>query len=347
MTESAGTAVGDVSYSAVARIGVRPGAVSGIAVTPHGGTLMVTQHADDSVSSLDTDTCTRSWTLAGVGEPFAIAIAGARAYVSTVSAAYDSILVIDTGTDRVIGDYPVAHSVRDLAASPDGRYVYACRAAALGADVAVIDTAAERVDAISLTAGGAEPGAIPDCVRVSPDGSRLYVAVQWPTGAELTVIDTNRYRALGTIAIGPPIRDVALSPHGDRAYVLGCGTDLGAVVHVVDTGSGAVIGTAKISDVGGLVTQLTLSRDGERAYLVDDESVLVLSTHSLGVVDAIAVADHPSCVVESPAGDYLYVADYAGTVNVLAISCTTTAAPLPEEAEVALLELLQGQPALI
>jgi YVTN family beta-propeller protein len=346
LTESAGTAVGDVSYSAVARIRARHGAVSGIAVTPDGGKVMVTQRADNSVSSLDADTCTRSRTVAGVNEPFVIAIAAARAYVSTVSAAYDSILVIDADIDQVIAVYPLAYSVRDLAVSPDGRYVYACRAGTLGADVAVIDTVTERVDAISLAANGAEPRATPECVRVSPDGSRLYVATQRPTGAELTVIDTHRRRMLGTVAIGSPIRDVALSPHGELAYVLSCGADFGAVIDVVNTVSDAVIGTSKIGDVSGFVTQLTLSGDGERAYLVDDESVLVLSTQTLGVIGTIEVGDHPSCVVESPDGGYLYVADYAGTVSVLAISCNTTATPLPEGAEAGLLQLLQGQPAL-
>ena len=52
---------------------------------------------------------------------------GDRAYVSTVSPAYDSIAVIDMSTDTVVATHPLALSVSDLAVSADGKHVYASR----------------------------------------------------------------------------------------------------------------------------------------------------------------------------------------------------------------------------
>ena len=54
-----------------------------------------------------------------------------------------------TGSSR---RYPVAHSVTDVAVSPDGRHVYASRTAANGADVAVLDTETGTDDAIGIAA---------------------------------------------------------------------------------------------------------------------------------------------------------------------------------------------------
>src|SRR5271163_3907491 len=82
-------------------IRVNNGPISSIAASPDGRRLMVTNYGRDSVSVIDTDTCRVVATVAGVNEPFAIAMGGKdanRAYVSAASASYDSIEVIDTST---------------------------------------------------------------------------------------------------------------------------------------------------------------------------------------------------------------------------------------------------------
>jgi hypothetical protein len=52
----------------------------------------------------------------------------------------------------------------------------------------------------------------------------------------------------------------------------------------------------------------------------------VLSTHRQEVVGEVKVSHHPSCVVESPDGAHLYVADYSGVVTAARIASPT---PLP------------------
>ncbi len=317
-------------FTVEAEIAVQQGAVSGIAVSPDGTRLMVTHYGDDSVSLIDTDRRAVDLTVVDIDEPFAVAVSDApegRAYVSTTSPAYDSILAFDIDANQVVAEHQVALSVTDLALSPDGKRLYASRTAANGADVAILDTTTGNEDAIGIAATA---GTTAECVRVSPDGHRLYVAANGPFAAELVVIDTQSNRMVNTIEIGSPIRDIALSADGATAYVGSCGPDFGAVLDVVDTRTHTVANTYKIGEIAGWLTQLALSRDGQRAYLVGDHSVTVLSTSTHDVIGSIVVGAQPSCVTESPDGSRLYIGDYAGAITVL----TTAPADAPKPDEV-------------
>jgi YVTN family beta-propeller protein len=315
-------------FTVEAEICAQRGAVTGIAVSPDGTQLIVTHYGDDSVSLIDTRDGEVAHTIVDVDEPFAVAVSasGARAYVSTSSAACDSILAFDMDANQVVAAHPVAHSVTDLAISPDGTRVYASRTAANGADVAILDTATGTEDSIGIAA---RAGTTAQCVRVSPDGHRVYVAANGPFAAELVVIDTHSHRVTDTIEIGSPIRDIALSADGATAYVGSCGPDFGAVLDVVDTRTGAVANTYKIGEIAGWLTQLAVSRDGRRAYLVGDHNVTVLSTSTHDVLGSIVVGAQPSCVTESPEGHRLYIADHAGAITVL--TTASIGAQTPDE----------------
>lgn len=322
-------------------IAVKHGPISSMDISADGSRLLVTNYADNSVSIVDTDTCRVTETVAGIDEPFAIAMGADRAYVSTVSAAYDSIGVIDTRTNTVIATHPLALSVSDLTVSPDGKYVYASRNGVRGADIAVLDTATDRVEVIEIAN---TPGTSTECVRVSSDGTRLYVGANGPSGGQLVVIATGAQlvdnasrggsrsrwrkktpksrtkkpqpglRVLNIIEIGASVRDVALSLDGAVAYVASCGDDFSALVDAIDTRTHKIAGTLKIGDIGGLVTRLTLGGNGDRAYVVSEDRVTVLCTHTQDIVGTIRTSQ-ASCVAESPDGKYLYIADYTGTVT--------------------------------
>jgi YVTN family beta-propeller protein len=337
-------------FPVVARIAVRQGPISGIVASPDGTRLLVANYGYDSVSIIDTDTCTVVQNVSGLPEPFALAVGRRdtdRAYVSTVTPAYDSIGVIDLSSGTVVASHPLALSVSDLAVSPDGNYVYASRHGAGGTDVVVLDTATGRTEEIALPS---RPGTAPECVRSSADGGRLYAATNGPGGGQLVVIDPHaqaRSRVLDTVEIGLPIRDVALSPNGALAYVASWAPELGAVIDVVDTRTAKITGTSKFSEIGGMLTALTLSGDGDRGYLVSDEGVTVLSTLTHDSVGTIAVANQPSCVVESVDARYLYVADYSGAVTVAPVASVVALGIEAETApEWAVPELLPAEPAL-
>jgi DNA-binding beta-propeller fold protein YncE len=326
--KEAGTTVSDAildlneapGFTAIGAIAAGRGAVSGIAVRADGAMLTVTHYGDDSVSLIGTVDGAARLTVTDVDEPAAVAMAGNRAYVSSVSSEHDEILAFDTDSERIVATYPVEFGITDLVVSPNGRFVYTGRTGVDGAGVAILDTSTGKQGYVPIAATTV------GCVRVSPDGRRLYVAANGASTADLVTIDTQRYRVTGVVEIGSPIRDIALSPDGATAYVGSCGSDFGTVLDIVDARNSAINATYKIGDAAGSLAQLTVSRAGDRVYLVGDQHVTVWSTATQDVLGSITVGDQPSCAVESPDGKRLYIADYAGTVTELEISAAAASA---------------------
>ncbi len=299
----------DVAH--VGAVDVQRGAIGDIAATDD-GMIVVTNHGDDTVSLLRADTLALAGVVAVPGEPFAIVVADGRAYVSTTSSSCDAISVIDTVMQTVVATYSLAFSVTALAASPDGKRVYAGRTGDGYVDVVVIDTTAERVGTIDIAAGA---GIGIDAVRVDPTGKRLYVATTDDRGSALVVVDAETAQVQRTVSVGSPIRDIAIAD--DVAYVLTSDRTSGGAVKVVDLSTGRITGTAELGI--GAPTQMTVSADKTRAYIVDYDNVTVLCTLTLKIVNRVKVDARPSCVaVDSDAGR-LYVADYAGGVTQLSV----------------------------
>ncbi len=320
----------ELDRTSMVEIPVQNGPISDIGISRDGSRLIVSNYGRDTVSIINTDTRQVLNTLPGVNEPFVIAMGGARAdraYVGTVSTAYDAVDVIDITTNTRVATHQLTLNVSDVAVGADGKRLYASRNGAHGADVAIVDTATDELEVIELPG---VPGTTAECVRISPEGGRLYVGTNGPSGGRLVAIDTRtrrddsrvggRSRIVGTMDLGLPLRDVALGNDGAVAYVASCGPVVGAVLDVVDTHAHKIIDTRKIGEITGPLTRLALGADGRRAYLVSDDRITVLRTATLDVVGDIRVAGHPSCVVESPDGRYLYLADYSGLVTVAPIA---------------------------
>jgi DNA-binding beta-propeller fold protein YncE len=296
----------------VGTLDVQRGAIADIAATDD-GTIVVTHHGDDTVSLLRAGTLAVAGVVEVPGEPFAVVVADGRAYVSTTSSASDAVAVIDTVTQTVVATYSLAFSVTALAASPDGKRVYAGRTGDGHVDVVVVDTTAERVGTIDIATGA---GIGIDALKVDTTGKRLYVATTDDRGSALVVVDTETARVKHTVAVSSPIRDIAIAD--DVAYVLTSDRTSGGAVKVINLATGHITGTAYLGI--GAPTQMTVSADKTRAYIVDYDNVTVLCTLTLKIVNRVAVDARPSCVALDSDSGRLYVADYAGEVSALSVA---------------------------
>ncbi len=290
------------------RITVGRGPIGDIAAGSSGiDSIVVANVADQSVSLIDSTARPGCHNVAVAGEPVAVIVTDGRAYVATSSASHDSVSAIDLETRSVVATFPLAFGVTALAASPDGKRVYVGRTTRDGVGVTVIDTVAQRDTAIDIGYG---PAASLDALCVDPSGKRLYASVTDDSGSRLVIVDSETSRVQRVVVIGSPVRDIA---HADgTVYVLTSDRAVGGAVHVIDLSTNRVTDTVI---VGGAPTQLVVSPDRARAYIVDYDRVAVLCTLGLEIEDSLSFDARPSCVVFDSDGSHLYVADYSGAVH--------------------------------
>lgn len=304
----------DPDVAPVGTVAVRRGPIGDIAASA--AAVVVTNYGDDSVSFLNPDTLVVEGAIGVSGEPFGVVVSDDRAYVSTSSASYDAVSVIDTNTRTVIATYPLAFGVTALAISPDGKRVYAGRTGSDHVDVAVIDTTAERVGTIDIATGA---GIGVDAIAVDPTGKRLYVATTDARGSQLVVVDAETARVDRKVWVGSPIRDLAFAD--GTAYLLTSDRARGGAVSVIDMSTNRISDTIELGI--GAPTQMTLSPDKTRAYIVDYDHVAVLCTLTHEIVTTVTVDARPSCVTVNSDGGRLYIADYAGEVGVFSVASTS------------------------
>jgi DNA-binding beta-propeller fold protein YncE len=292
------------------------GPVGDIAVDGASGLVVATNPADRSISVLDADTLGAATVVAVGGDPGLVAVAEDRAYVTTSSLQDDAVTVVDTRAGAVIARYPLAFTATAMTITADGKRLYIGRTGDHDVDVAVLDTAAERFGTIGLAY---RPGTTVDAVRVDAAGRRLYVATTGLAGSALLTVDTETSRVIRRLRLASPIRDLALGRDG-LAYVLRSDRRYGGSIDVVDLGANSVIDSVAI---GGAPTQLAVSADGARAYVVDYDRVVALDAMTSEVLDEITGDGSPACVAVRDDGRRLYVADFDGVMTSLAVPSAT------------------------
>ncbi|WP_454786384.1 Ig-like domain-containing protein [Mycobacterium antarcticum] len=149
---------------------VSVGSPGGLAVSPDGKLLYVTNFDDDTVSVIDTRTSTILDTITVGTFPTELAVSpdGGRLYV--INQLGYTVSVIDTTTATVTVTIPVGSTRVAVAVSPDGSLLYVT---SFDDDtVSVIDTATNSV--IRVIPVGSRPAA----VAVNADGTQVFVANQ-------------------------------------------------------------------------------------------------------------------------------------------------------------------------
>jgi YVTN family beta-propeller protein/cysteine-rich repeat protein len=248
----------------------------GVAWTPDGNRVFVTNREDDSVSVVDPIAEDVVATI-GVGkQPLGVAVHPflPRAYVTS----YDDgkVSVIDTTTLGVVGTIAVDRGPAGVAVHPAGSRLYVSNY--IDGTVSVIDVNAERVVATVPVPD------LPLGIAVHPSGSKVYVVSL--RGRMVTVIGTVSDTVLSRVRVGRKPVGVAFDPAGTRAYVSNSGDDS---LTVLDAATDAVVGERPVGDfpLGVAVT------DTGAVWSCDGDADQVTVIHSDTDVSSLEVPGAP------------------------------------------------------
>lgn len=268
------TATNSVIGSPIA-VGDQP---TGVAISPDGSKVYITNVASDTVSVIATATNSVIGSPITVGShPFGVAAApdGSKVYVANFSSG--TVSVIDAVTNTVAKTIPVGFAAEGVAVAPDGGKVYVA-SSSVGI-VSVIATATDTVTA-QLAVGNFPVG-----VAVTPDSSKVYVTQL--TSGRVLVIDAASNGVIAAITVGAEPVGVAVSPDGSKVYVANSNS---GTVSVIDTVTDSVIGSP--ITVGTRPFGVALTPDGSKVFVANQLSntVSVIST----VTNAVSPITDPS-----------------------------------------------------
>ena len=293
----------DFPYRVVDTIRVGVGA-TGVALSPDGGLLYVTNSVENTVSVVRTDGDSVVATVAVGQGPEAVAVTPSGDYVYVANRAGDDVSVIRTSDNVVVDTLPANYDPVDMAFRPDGRYLYV--AIRRENDVLVIRTADNEREKMIQTAFK------PEAVLATPDGRWVLVACSSDDSVQFIDPETNE-----VTGSWPTIREpvaFAAPAAGSPVYVLGRMSQLQALTPpggpAARSGSGG-LGSLEAHDIAALPDDryLYVSQPGLfRVVVVDPE---------LRFICAIPVGTEPRRMAVHPDGQRVYVADCGYSVYVI------------------------------
>ncbi len=199
---------------------------AGIAVSPNGRFVYVSETATDTLIVIDTSTRQVVDTVRLGGGPAGIAATESTIYVAQYS--LDQVAVVESSTRRLVDAIPVGKSPDPLALTHDQKRLLVGNRGFGGISVTVIDTTSNLVTSTITDVS------IPDGLAISSDSQFAYVV----GGTSLTAVNLRSGRSFLELSLDIEPNDVALTPDDRFAFVANtCGDTScsSGSVSVIDT----------------------------------------------------------------------------------------------------------------
>ena len=244
---------------------------AGIAISPFGNRVYVTNSNGSSVSVIDATNNTLLRTIPVGAQPFGIAVnpQGTKVAVATLGAAGNAISIIDTNSNAVSSVTAGASPV-GVVYSPNGARLYVSNLN--GNSITVIDTSTyTAIDSISVSSN-------PYSLAISRDGSRLYVGHY---SRSLSVVDTAARTVITNMPLDSVPEWISLSPDGQRLYVAKSASQS---IGVVSTSENRVLFDVTLR-AGSRTSGVSVHPDGQHVFVLADgtSEMTGLDTVSYGV----------------------------------------------------------------
>jgi|GEM_PF-2192927 len=255
----------------------------GVAVSPDGTKVYVTNYGSNSVSVIGTATNTVTATITVGSQPMGIAVTpdGTKVYVVNQNLLGNpgNVSVIDAATNTVLATVPVYLRPLAIAISQDGTKAYV---ASVNSDnVTVINTATNTV--ATVIAVGVQPTA----VAISPDGSRLYVTNF--ANNNVSIINTSTNTVIATTPVGTAPNGAAISPDGSKLYIT---NQFSNNISIINTSTNTVTSTIP---TGSQPHGISFTSDGSKAYIANfgSNNISVINTATNAVTNTVTVGTAP------------------------------------------------------
>jgi YVTN family beta-propeller protein/autotransporter-associated beta strand protein len=240
----------------------------------------------------------------------------ANAYISNNGS--NTVSVINTETQAIVGSIPVGTEPFGSAATPDGRFVYVANVVSNTVSVISADT--------NLVSTTIPVGTRPFGIAASSDAQFAYVSNS--SDNTVSVIDTATNAVVGLpISVGSQPFGIAVTPNGSAVYVA---NNLGNSVSVIDTATKTVVGPP--IPVGTAPQGVAITPDGQFVYVANltSNSVSKISTATNTVVQTIDLPSGAGTTSVTPDGKFVYVTNQNdSSVTVISISTSNTDTVLP------------------
>lgn len=228
-----------------------------VAIVEGGTKAYTTNQGTQEIGILDLSQNVKTGFIPVGGDPFRVyaPAGGHRAYVTTNA---DSVFVINTSNNAIVGRFKVGPDPNGVALSPDGASLYVSHSG--GTFVYRVNTATNAI-VDSLEVGG-----VPQDLVVAPGNTRLYIANEALGVQSWDIAGDSIEHTLPMNAFG-----MAMSPDGVQLYV---SDPSNGKIYIIDRASFALVGNP--ITVGGAPRRIAFSQSGTRALITNENNFVTV-----------------------------------------------------------------------